>query len=139
MDNKLVKTELNVKNNLIKIMRVNNVDYISLTDLARYKNPNDPSDVIKKWLSNYDSIEFLGLWEQLSNDNFNSAEFRLIKDEAPSKSFTMTPSQWCTRVNAIAIASTPDSIFQKQFCITINKPVAKIIPIILGIIPFSTA
>lgn len=75
-------------------------DYISLTDLARYKNPNDPSDVIKKWLSNYDTIEFLGLWEELSNENFNLAEFSLIKNEAPRRSFTMSPSQWCTRVNA---------------------------------------
>ena len=51
-------------------------------------------------MSNYDTIEFLGLWEELSNENFNSAEFSLIKNEAPKRSFTMTPSQWCTRVNA---------------------------------------
>ena len=51
-------------------------------------------------MSNYDTIEFLGLWEKLSNENFNSAEFSLIKNEAPKKSFTMSPSQWCTRVNA---------------------------------------
>ena len=94
------KFEIIVKNNKIGIMKVGDVDYISLTDLARYKNPNDPSDVIKKWLSNYDTIEFLGLWEELSNENFNSAEFSLIKNEAPKRSFTMTPSQWCTRVNA---------------------------------------
>lgn len=91
---------MNVNENEIRVMRIDNDDYISLTDLARYKNPNDPSDVIKKWLSNYDTIEFLGLWEELSNENFNSAEFSLIKNEAPKKSFTMSPSQWCTRVNA---------------------------------------
>ena len=94
---------MNVNENEIRVMRINDEDYISLTYLARYKNPNDPSDVIKKWLSNYDTIEFLGLWEQLSNDNFNSAEFSLIKNEAPKRSFTMTPSQWCTRVNAIGM------------------------------------
>ena len=94
---------MNVKENDIRVMRVNNEDYISLTDIARYKNPNDPSDVIKKWLSNYDTIEFLGLWEELSNDNFNSAEFSLIKTNAPKRSFTMTPSQWCTRVNALGL------------------------------------
>ena len=98
--NDKVTTIMNVNENEIRVMRIDNEDYISLTDLARYKNPNDPSDVIKKWLSNYDTIEFLGLWEELSNENFNSAEFSLIKNEAPKRSFTMTPSQWCTRVNA---------------------------------------
>ena len=101
--NDKITTIMNVNENEIRVMRINDDDYISLTDLARYKNPNDPSDVIKKWLSNYDTIEFLGLWEQLSNDNFNSAEFSLIKNESPKKSFTMTPSQWCTRVNAIGM------------------------------------
>ncbi len=102
MNNKIM-TIMNVKENDIRVMRINEEDYISLTDLAKYKNSNDPSDVIKKWLSNYDTIEFLGLWEELSNDNFNSAEFSLIKNEAPKKSFIMTPSQWCTRVKAIGM------------------------------------
>ena len=101
--NDKITTIMNVNENEIRVMRINDEDYISLTDLARYKNPNDPSDVIKKWLSNYDTIEFLGLWEELSNENFNSAEFSLIKSEAPKRSFTMTPSQWCTRVNAIGM------------------------------------
>lgn len=102
MNNKITAV-MNVNENEIRVMRIKNEDYISLTDLARYKNPDDPSDVIKKWLSNYDTIEFLGLWEELSNDNFNSAEFGLIKMEAPKKSFTMSPSQWCTRTNAKGI------------------------------------
>lgn len=99
MDNK-ISAIMNVNENEIKVTRVGNEDYISLTDLAKYKNPNNPSDVIKKWISNYDTIEFLGLWEQLSNEDFNLAEFSLIKNEAPKKSFTMSPSQWCSRVNA---------------------------------------
>lgn len=101
--NDKIATIMNVNENEVRVMRINGDDYISLTDLARYKNPNDPSDVIKKWLSNYDTIEFLGLWEELSNENFNSAEFSLIKSEAPKRSFTMTPSQWCIRVNAIGM------------------------------------
>ena len=100
MSKRQITALMNVNENEIRVMRIDNDDYIFLTDLARYKNPNDPSDVIKKWLSNYDTIEFLGLWEKLSNENFNSAEFSLIKNEAPKKSFTMSPSQWCTRVNA---------------------------------------
>ena len=58
MKNKIT-TIMNVNDNEIRIMRIENEDYISLTDLAKYKNPNTPSDVIKKWLSNYDTIEFL--------------------------------------------------------------------------------
>ena len=96
-------TIMNVKQNEIRVIRIDDEDYISLTDIARYKNPDDPSDIIKKWMSNYDTIEFLGLWEELSNVDFNSAEFRRIKMEAPKKSFTMTPSQWCNKVNAKGI------------------------------------
>ena len=102
MDKKII-TVMNVNENDVRVMRIGDEDYISLTDLAKYKNPKDPSDVIKKWLSNYDTVEFLGLWEELSNENFNSAEFSRIKIEAPKKSFTMTPSQWCIRVNAKGI------------------------------------
>ena len=98
-----ITTTLNVNENEIRVMRVENEDYISITDLARYKNPKEPSDVIKKWLSNYDTIEFLGLWEELSNENFNSAEFSRIKNEAPKRSFCMSPSQWCIRVNSKGI------------------------------------
>lgn len=100
MNKTQITTVMNVKENVVRVMRIGNEDYISLTDLAKYKSPNNPSDVIKKWLSNYDTIEFLGLWEQLSNESFNLAEFSLIKNEAPKKTFTMSPSQWCTRVNA---------------------------------------
>ncbi len=102
MDKKII-TVMNVNENDVRVMRIGDEDYISLTDLAKYKNPKEPSDVIKKWLSNYDTVEFLGLWEELSNENFNSAEFSRIKIEAPKKSFTMTPSQWCIRVNAKGI------------------------------------
>ena len=105
MDNKITAI-MNVNENEIKVTRVGNEDYISLTDLAKYKNPNNPSDVIKKWISNYDTIEFLGLWEELSNEDFNLAEFSLIKNEAPKKSFTMSPSQWCARVNAKGVTSS---------------------------------
>lgn len=105
MNNKITST-MNVKEKEIRVMKINGEDYISLTDLARYKNAKEPSDVIKKWLSNYDTIEFLGLWEEISNENFNSAEFSLIKNESPKKSFTMTPSQWCTRVKSKGLISS---------------------------------
>jgi len=101
--NEQITAIMNINENQIRVMRIENEDYISLTDIAKYKNPDDPSDVIKKRLSNYDTVEFLGLWEELSNENFNSAEFSRIKREEPKKSFTMTPSKWCTDLNAIGI------------------------------------
>ena len=58
-------------------------DYISLTDIARYKS-HEPSDVIKNWMRRKDTIEFLGLWESLNNMNFNSVEFDRIKSEVLS-------------------------------------------------------
>ena len=101
-----ISTILKVKDQDVRVMRIGDDDYISLTDVAKYKNPNDPSDVIKKWFSNYDTIEFLGLWEEISNDNFNSAEFRRIKNEAPKKSFIISANQWCKRVNPVGIITS---------------------------------
>lgn len=102
MNNKLITT-MNVQDREVRVMRVGNEDYISLTDIARYKNEKVPADILKKWMSNYDTVEFLGLWEDISNNNFNLAEFRQIKTESPKKSFSISPSQWCSRVNAIGI------------------------------------
>ena len=79
-------------------------DYISLTDIARYKS-DEPSDVIKNWMRRKDTIEFLGLWESLNNTNFNSAEFDRIKSEAGYNSFTLSPKKWISLTNAIGIIS----------------------------------
>ena len=86
MKNKIIKI-MNVNESDIRVMNIDGEDYISLTDLARYKNSSDPSDVIKKWLSNYETIEFMGLWEELNNLNFNSEEFSRIKHKSPKKIF----------------------------------------------------
>ncbi len=100
----LVKTEINVIDNKIGIMRIGDVDYISLTDLAKYQNPEDPSGVIRNWMSNRNSFEYYGLWEQINNENFNSVEFHVIKtEEAPYNRFTMTPKRWKDKFNAIGI------------------------------------
>ena len=105
MNNILIKTELNVKNNLIKVMRVNNADYISLTDLARYKNSVNPGDVIIKWMSNKSSFDFYCLWEELFNDNFKLAESREFKNDSATQSFTMSPSKWISLTNSIGFIS----------------------------------
>lgn len=104
MSKDLVKTEINVIDNKIGIMRVGDVDYISLTDLAKYQNAEDPSGVIRNWMSNKNSFDYYGLWEQINNENFNSVEFHVIKtEEAPYNRFTMTPKRWKDKFNAIGI------------------------------------
>ena len=104
MKNNLVQAEMDVNNNKIRVMRVNDVDYISLTDLAKYQNSEDPSGVIRNWMSNKNSFEYYGLWEQINNENFNSVEFHVIKtEEAPYNRFTMTPKRWKDKFNAIGI------------------------------------
>lgn len=104
MNKEVIKIEINVVNNKIGVMRVGNVDYISITDLAKYANANDPSGVIRNWMSNKNSFAFYSLWEELNNENFNSVESHRIKiDEAPYNRFTMTPNRWKKEFNAIGI------------------------------------
>ena len=73
---------------------------------SRLRNVDIPSSVIKKWMSSFNTVEFLGLWEKLNNGNFNWTEFGLIKNDSPKNSFTLSPSQWCSRVNATGIISS---------------------------------
>ncbi|WP_296242399.1 KilA-N domain-containing protein [uncultured Faecalicoccus sp.] len=80
-------------------------DFISLTDIARYKNPHEPKDVVKNWLRVRDTIEFLGLWETIHNPNFKGVEFDSFRSEAGSNAFTLSPQRWIERTNAIGIVS----------------------------------
>ena len=105
MVNKIIKTKIKVKDYLINIMRINNTDYISLTDLARYKNVENPGDVIIKWMSNKSSFDFYSLWEELFNENFKLAKSREFKNDSASQSFTMSPSRWINLTNAIGFVS----------------------------------
>ena len=98
---KEIKTTMNVNNNLVSVVNIKGVDYISLTDLARYKNPTNPGDVIIKWMSNKSSFDFYSLWEELSNEHFKLAEFREFKNDSATQSFTMSPSRWIKETNAI--------------------------------------
>ena len=105
MKKEIIKTQMKVKDNLVSIMRVGDIDYISLTDLARYKNPLNPGDVIIKWMSNKSSFDFYCLWEELSNPNFKLAESREFKNDSATQSFTMSPSRWIKETNAIGFVS----------------------------------
>ena len=95
---------MTVKDTSVRVMRIENIDYISLTDLARYQNPTELSGVIRNWMSNKDSFAFYNLWEELHNDNFNSVESHRIKiEEVGYNRFTMTPNRWKKEFNAIGI------------------------------------
>ena len=83
----------------------NDDDYISLTDMARHRNPEFPADVVKNWLRLRSTIEFLGLWEQLNNPDFKLVEFDQFKNEAGANAFVMSPQKWIKSTNAIGIIS----------------------------------
>ena len=104
MNKNSIKTEMIVKEQRIGVIRIGNHEYISLTDLARYANPEDPSGVIRNWMSNKNSFEFYSLWEEINNPNFNSVESHRIKtEEVPYNRFTMTPKRWKEKFNSIGI------------------------------------
>ena len=81
------------------------IEYICITDIARYKNPERTDDLIRNWLRNRNTIEFLGIWEQLNNPSFKPVEFDGFKKEAGLNSFTLTPKQWIEKTAAIGIVS----------------------------------
>ena len=78
-------------------------DYISLTDIARYKNSEEPNVVVANWIRNYNTIEYLGIWEQLNNLEFNPLEFEGFLKEAGSNAFTLSPQKWVNMTNAKGI------------------------------------
>ena len=105
MKKDLITSEIIVKENKIGILRVGNTNYISLTDLAKYQNSSDPSFTVKNWLRRINTIDYIGLWEELHNLDFNLVEFDQIKTEYGKNSFAMSPTQWIKRTNAIGIVS----------------------------------
>ena len=82
---------------------VNEEAYISLTDIAKYKNSDDPRIVISNWMSSYSTIDYLAMWEGLYNPDFNRMEFQTVRNE-PGR-LVMTPTQWIEKMNAIGIVS----------------------------------
>lgn len=105
MSKGLIKAEIIVKDTSIRVMRVGNVDYISLTDLAKFKDKERFDYIIQNWLRSKHTLEYVGTWELLYNHNFNSTEFDGFKNEAGTHSFVMTPKKWINSTNAIGIIS----------------------------------
>ena len=95
---------LTVKNTSVSVIKVGNEDFLSLTDIARFKS-DEPNAVIANWLRNRNTIEYLGIWESLYNPNFKPLEFEGFKKEAGLNAFTLSPSKWIESTGAIGIVS----------------------------------
>ena len=107
MANKKVQSVIHADGVDIAVMTTvgNEDDYISLTDMARHRNPEFPADVVKNWLRLRSTVEFLGLWEQLNNPDFKLVEFDQFKNDAGSNAFVLSPQKWIKETNAIGLVS----------------------------------
>lgn len=94
---------LTVKDVSIRTLKVNGEDYISITDIARQKNPVEPKDVVKNWMRLKNTLEYLGLWERLNNTSFKGVEFDPLLKDAGSNAFTMSPTRWVELTGAIGL------------------------------------
>lgn len=95
--------QITVKNVSIRTLKVNGEDYISITDIAKQKNPLEPKDVVKNWMRLKNTLEYLGLWEHLNNPAFKGVEFDPLLNDAGSNAFTMSPTRWVQTTSAIGI------------------------------------
>ncbi len=100
-----IKAEMLVKGQKIHVLRIDNKEYISLTDLARYADEDEPRLPVRDWMRNKEVISFLGLWEKMNNPNFKGGEFAPFKNEAGSNKFKMSPQRWINATGAIGIVS----------------------------------
>ncbi len=101
-----MKKEIEVNGLKINFKQEKEESYISLTDIARKKNPIEPKDVVKNWMRSKSTIEFLGLWEKLNNPLFKGVEFDSLLNESGSNAFTLSPSRWINSTSAIGLIST---------------------------------
>jgi len=99
------RSTIEVQGTEIAILSDRQEDFICLTDIARVKNVDRSDDLVRNWLRNRNTVEFLGIWEQLNNPSFNSVEFDGIRMQAGLNSFSLTPKQWIEKTSAIGIVS----------------------------------
>lgn len=97
--------QITVLKETVRVQRIQKDDFISLTDIAKYKNADDPRFVIQNWMRTRFTVEFLGIWEHLNNPDFNRVEFEAVKNESGSNAFVMTPKKWTELTGAIGIIS----------------------------------
>ena len=94
-----------VLNETVRIQRIDQDDYISLTDIAKFRSPDTPADIIKNWLRSRSTIDLLGLWEKLNNPNFKLVEFDQFRFEAGENAFVLSPKKWIESTGAIGLIS----------------------------------
>ncbi len=99
------KVKIEVKGKEVTVISSKNDDYISITDIARYKEPERTDHLIQNWMRNRNTIEYLGLWEQLNNENFKPLEFEGFRKQAGLNSFVLTPKRWIENTEAIGLIS----------------------------------
>jgi hypothetical protein len=87
----------------VSVLKNDQNDYISLTDIARYKDLERTDYIIQNWMRSRSAIEFLGIWEKINNPNFNPIDFDGFKNEAGSNSFSLTPKRWIESTNSIGL------------------------------------
>ncbi len=104
---KTQKATVNVKGTTVTVLVHQGKDYISLTDMARHKDPERTDYLISNWLRNRNTIDFLGVWESLYNPGFNPIEFDGIRKQAGLNSFILTTRQWVDKTGAIGLTSKP--------------------------------
>ncbi len=102
---KATKSTIEVQGTAVTLLTTKGEDFISLTDIAKFKNANHSDDVIRNWLRNRNTVEFLGVWERLNNPDFNPVEFDGIRMQTGLNTFTLTPKQWIEKTGAIGINS----------------------------------
>ncbi|EQM72147.1 KilA-N domain-containing protein [Stutzerimonas stutzeri] len=100
-----MKAKLQVLDQQIGTVTKDGIEYINITDIARFKNTERTDDLIRNWLRNRNTIEFLGIWEQLNNPAFKPVEFDGFRKQAGLNSFTLTPKQWIEQTGAIGLIS----------------------------------
>ena len=97
------KSIIEVQGTAIAVLNQNDQDYISLTDIARYRDSQEPFAIINNWMRSRSTIEFLGLWERLGNPNFKPLEFERFRNEAGNNYFVLSPQRWIEATNSIGI------------------------------------
>jgi len=102
---KAKRTSIDVQGTAIAVVTHGSSDFISLTDIARYRNSQEPFAVINNWMRSRSTIEFLGLWEKLCNPDFKPLEFERFRNEAGSNYFVLSPQRWIESTQAIGITS----------------------------------
>ena len=99
------KSTIQVQGHAVTVVAHSASDYISLTDIARYRNSQEPFAVINNWMRSRSTIEFIGLWEKLCNPDFKPLEFERLKNESGSNYFVLSPQRWIESTQAIGIIS----------------------------------